>query len=825
MKMPAWITAVAVVALGGLTTSFAQAQLFEALERSSPPVSAAVTADLDLDGDVDVVVHQEAFTARVAVLLNDGDGRFRAGPTISATDRPEHLAVGDLDQDGRADVVFETCSGAGATVITAFKNVGPPLAFVPGAFTLPTVALNCFARPFIADFDGDGLKDIALFSVNPAPPKFWRNVGGGVFVDASTAFAGVTSPGYVRYVADFDGDGAAEALVEPGWYASTGVLRIWDYVGTAFVETSWTVPVSTILGVGRFNADAATDVVVAQPPGSPAPSDSFYDLTTVPPTLMFSAPRPVGPWFVQGMDLDGDGLDESLQGDFVATSVFPRATGPASASIAGRDFADAHLIADLDGDGDRDVLAINGASASLRPLFNAFNVGGGLVAPYDVLPPDYWHGWLPALVDVEGDGDLDLYGQIGFSLVGSTAGAALNDGFGRFLPTMTGGGSYAPIRDAVAADLDGDGDGDLVGLWGSLPYVLWGNGAGSWTSVPLSFPAYARSMDLFDFDGDGDLDILTASDSSASGCVHVKPNLGGGVFGTAIGLGTARGANDLAYLDVEGDGDLDIAVSAGAYAGAASPTSVLLVNQGGGVYTQTTPFGTAHGDTATAADIDSDLDPDVLIGNSLFFNQGGAFPSFVSIAAPPTTGAYLPQRRRLIDLDNDGMPEILGAHYYRAGLGGGVFGPDVLLPADVVANYGPFPQVGDVDRDGDLDLVSNRGATLWNKTAHLARGSIARLGRVATLEIYGPPAEPYLLFASTNALATPFSLPSWGYVFINPAQVFNIVPGTLNASGAATLGAPAPNLPALAGLSVWWQAAFLSQTKLTNAEETKILAY
>jgi hypothetical protein len=316
---------------------------------------------------------------------------------------------------------------------------------------------------------------------------------------------------------------------------------------------------------------------------------------------------------------------------------------------------------DVDEDGLPDLVAFD-FSVSGAMVFT--NLGGGSFgAPVPhpmaggvVQPGD------PRLLDVNGDGHLDV---LACFLPAAKVSVLLGDGDGGFtgMPFSGTGASYGESYDV--ADLDGDGQADVVVLDASplLPTgsvkLLRGHGDGSFDAAQvLSGTRRATSVLARDLDADGHMDIVYL-DSDTTTSVTVIRGLGNGAF--APGIGSAVNGDifgPLVTADANGDGILDlyklsrtlgqVALLTGAGDGSFTPKLV--------VSAATSPFSTLD-----VSDLDRDGVPDLIVSNAttvLAQRMGlaggiGAPASFTVL--PDVTGLLAS------DLDGDGLADLVGS--------------------------------------------------------------------------------------------------------------------------------------------------------------------
>jgi hypothetical protein len=123
--------------------------------------------DLDEDGRADFA----AAGGTIFILLANTDGIFRRGPDVSVGNASEAVAMADMDGDGHLDVV---AGGLGVGVTRGDGNGGflPPSPGVGASAPIADLA--------IGDFDGDGMLDAAAVHGDSANlVSIYRGTGGG----------------------------------------------------------------------------------------------------------------------------------------------------------------------------------------------------------------------------------------------------------------------------------------------------------------------------------------------------------------------------------------------------------------------------------------------------------------------------------------------------------------------------------------------------------------------------------------------------------------------------------------------------------------------
>ena len=332
--------------------------------------------------------------------------------------------------------------------------------------------------------------------------------------------------------------------------------------------------------------------------------------------------------------------------------------GPPQIISTQTEIAEGVYAADLDGDGDQDVLS---ASRGDNKIAWYKNDGKGDFGEQQIISQQAVSAQDVYATDLDGDGDQDVLSASGF---GETVAWYENDGEGNFSEEqIIAQADY--FQDVYAADLDGDGDQDVLSA--SDNKIAWyendGQGNFGEQQVITTQVDGAREVYAADLDGDGDLDALSAS--FFDGSVDWYENDGQGNFGEQRNLGLAEGPSGVYAADLDGDGDQDV-LSCSYIEGAV----VWYENDGEGNFErdQYITLQAVGAENVYAADLDRDGDLDVVLASSnyQFYSQGnitwyenkgkGKFGEQQFIVQ--TTSA---QAVYTADLDGDGDQDVLSA--------------------------------------------------------------------------------------------------------------------------------------------------------------------
>ncbi len=417
----------------------------------------------------------------------------------------------------------------------------------------------------VADFNGDGVADLAVANSGDNTVSVLLGNGSGGFTTASSSpFAVGLGPTSVA-VADFNGDGVADLAVANQNSNNVTVLLGNGSGGSTAASGSpfavGTQPVS--VAVADFNGDGIADLAVAN-------------------------------WGSNNVTvLLGNG-----SGGFAAASGSPFAAGTLPPSVAVGDF-NGDGIADLavanSGDNTVSVLLGNGDGTFTVASGSPFAVGSGPVSV--------------AVADFSGDGIADLAVA---NHLGGTVTVLLGNGSGGF--TAASGSPFPaggyPVSVAVG-DFNGDGKTDLaVANAGSNNVtVLLGNVSGGFTPAsgsPIAVGSAPGSVAVADFNGDGKTDLAVANGGSNNVTVLLGADLATQLQITQqTSSGTVGAPIGNLVVQMEDANGNPLSGSTAAVTIASSPAGVggtLTVNAVGGVATfNNLVFGAANSYTLTAS--------------------------------------------------------------------------------------------------------------------------------------------------------------------------------------------------------------------------------
>jgi hypothetical protein len=613
--------------------------------------TAAVIDDVNGDGKLDIVA--VSADQQISVLLGKGDGTFQSAQSFAAPVLPGYtsaastpivnLITADVNGDGKKDVI---CSNG---LVLLGKGDGTFTAAAKPAF--PYTAGSSSEGPNLAsgDLNNDGKLDLALNTGTAI--STWIGKGDGTFTQGS-GYASINDTGFVT-VTDLDGDGNADIYVG---LANGGLFSGDD-----------SDPNSAYVLMG--NGDGTFQ-------GAPALSSGAYSGNNL-------------------ADLNGDGVPDLVYNTFASVSGTSAAftvalsdgkgtftpvstiTAPDTFTINGYKFtgvsklgATSYAVADVNGDDKADLVFVDNGLTAINP-------GSGFPITYTY----------PVYFVALGNGD-------------GTFQAPVPHAFPQIAPPADFDNSLT-VAGLEIADFNRDGHADLIfnyndiaGGTGATPYlqglgVLTGKGDGTFASTPILTSTYSSTtapavalvpqiVNVADLNGDSNPDLIvnvvsgTIVNFQAPTQLQVFLSNGDGTFKppTTVPIGVDAYATALA--DFNKDGKPDLAALTENSAGQAA--LAISLGKGDGTFAATVIANIAGGDAIrsselAAADFDDDGNIDLALFDAndfsgIFYGKGDG--TFTSV---PLNGNIVPKDlinvvgggglAVAVDLNKDGKPDIL----------------------------------------------------------------------------------------------------------------------------------------------------------------------
>lgn len=636
--------------------------------------------DIDGDGRVDLIVVGRG--GPVVAYHNPSWSKVTISSDIGSAGTTTDVTVGDVDGDGDLDIAV-----ANGYWYENPLPTGNPLA---GGWQRHTYDSFRGHDVLIVDLDGDGDADMVKRDQNSngAEIRFLRQEDDGSWILRSL---GNVPSGEGLNIVDLDSDGDMDVVIPQYWYENSG-----DIVSGAWTQRTYSTTYTYSRGaiaIGDFNNDGRNDIVV-----SPAEAAGTDYRTSWFATPQNPQSQPNFTEFV--LEDDVEAVVHGIQ------------------------------VADFDTDGDDDVITAEMHQGDDPDnIVLHLNQSNGQSWVRETVSSGGSHNIQVA--DFDNDGDIDFFGANwnsssapdGADIVlwwnnhTGPAGLPLNDWERHVID------ANKPWRALfiTSGDIDSDGLQDIVtgGWWYRNP----GDVSQSWARNNVG-AGLNNMAAVEDFDRDGDLDVLgTQGEGSASNDTFVwAENGGSGQF--TIRSNPANGSGDflqgVAVDAFSSGGQMQVALS-WHQAGQGIQTLTIPDNASSDEWVWQQISSTSQDEQISAGDIDRDGDKDLLLGTQWLRNDLG---SWVTHSLHGTSGD--PDRNRLADINGDGrLDAVVGFEaisidgklaWYEAPVD-----PTTLWTEHVIADIvGPMSvDVGDLDLDGDLDVVAGEHNLADPSTARL----------------------------------------------------------------------------------------------------------
>ncbi|WP_299275654.1 T9SS type A sorting domain-containing protein [uncultured Psychroserpens sp.] len=696
---------------------------------------AVQLADMDGDGDADLIPKSNPL---MWIENTNGQGTLSIQHIVDDNvNGVNAIKTADIDSDGDIDIIIAE-NASPMHIIAWYENTDGAGTF--SAKQVITTQVDNPAMIYISDIDGDTDLDILSSSRGDGIIAWYENTDGQAAfgpqqIITTASFSSTTQ--YIEIVAgDLDDDDDNDIM-----FASKGSPDQIVY---------W---VENTDGQGNFGSpQQAFDVFGGMYTVSLGDLDNDGDLDAYGQNVFdglisfandgsgnfsfmnsFSSSYDLFIGFAQWFDVDGDGdLDMFGFGrndDFdISTNEagmvwFENTDGQGTYSdeqfirnINFRTFSSRLAVADMDGDDLIDLVVNNVDGYELS--WNKNQSGSAFFEDSQEIIIDLRELRDVISADLDNDGDQDIiYGSSDSKL----SWYENLDALGNFGPQQLISSSAFRFNSVVAKDLDDDDDIDLVVATQDGDKLLWyendGSGQFSVGSVISDITVNPQFVSVFDVDGDDDNDVVCL-DNLGDRVVWYENTDGLGNFGSEqVIIDTIDNIKPFDYGDIDADGDFDLVIN--------QPFS-WLANDGSGNFSAPQVIPSSNEDAIKLSDIDGDGDLDIFTSDPIGWYENedgqGTFGAFQVVYGGDNV--FPNDFLEFTDIDNDGDPDVVMSLFTGVNSDriiyfknyNGVFGNNPITLGDTNQGLSDF-HIADLNGDNNNDVLYITAESLSNSDA------------------------------------------------------------------------------------------------------------
>ncbi len=619
--------------------------------------------DLDGDGDLDVIGVGNGSDDLMA-FLNDGDGNFTA-LVIELQIRPRNIRLADIDLDGKLDIFVYTSSFD----IFFFKNLSNDFSFESTKISETDFKQTYFFDA--ADVDNDGDIDIVTPSINIYKVSWHENIDAEFVTHEIDDLFGQYD---LLRLADLDFDGDMDLIVsshnnyeKPLWFRFNNLTGEYDEKHILYDEEI----IMHSIDVLDTYLDSISNIAIS--------SHAFegivsFDRINEVNGAMGVVSDTLCPLFILAGDVNGDQHMDIVTSDIAwmnFDATLNKFTEPNSFVRYTNNLQDLGLL-DIDQDGDDDIITANDNDGRIG-WFSNDNSDSLFVSTQNLISD--WIKYISDIHIADIDGD-DLDDVIVSSDFMDVLSWMRNEGGGSFSSPIIIDSNIQNPKSIRVTDMDEDGDLDVVVAvdYAALPdsgnqkFIVWyenvdGHGNFSEPFEVLRTFTSLSMVELADFNTDGRIDAVAALENGGLSWIA---NLFAGLF--------EMNARPIMYInqnvrvvdvaDMDNDGDTDVV-----YSGNSSEAIYMSINKNGlGDFDEEIIIYEKRCNALKLADIDFDGDIDIIV--SMQSEENPIFSDIYIIEQENEIWSQEPfkvnenqllyvKNIKVVDLDNDGDLDVI----------------------------------------------------------------------------------------------------------------------------------------------------------------------
>ncbi len=648
---------------------------------------------------------------------------FNTVPVVSMPSTPQELAKGDFNNDGRIDFVSVNFNGLANQQVTIFLNSGTGT--FTGANKRNFAAATNPTDVAVGDFNKDGKLDVVTCSQSNNNFSLLLGDGAGNLAAPVNFAAGDLPQGIA--VGDMNNDSNPDVLVTNRGTPDDVYIYFGDGAGNFSAPTIIAITNVWDITIADFNGDTNLDFAVYV---SNTVQVWFGDGTgtaySLGPTIT-SFGISANP--ITSADLDGDG-----DIDILASSGYTLndGSGNFSARVILSQTGSEYTVADLNKDTHPDIIANdnNQNTANTRILLGDGAGAFTLLAKFET--NGYGQGL--EVADVNNDSNLDVVGIGAWGGV-PNADVLLGDGTGYFTNAPIKYPTTTDPRDLVKGDFNEDGKIDIaVSYAGNIVSIYLGEDNGRFAKTPTNYTTGALPQYILaiDYNKDNHLDLVTLNWTGAS--VTVLTGAGDGTFNllTTIPV-TALSGSRMTVADFNNDTFIDIAVS-----GYTNNFISILTGTGSGFSAPTTIPTSQNISEIKAADFTGDGNQDIIasfnnINRMVLFTGNGSGGFTEGATQYVQNGSFF----LVDDMNGDNKPDVIT---FSNGSGDDYFindGSGNFTGTAMAVSLGGFPWgYDDMNGDGIKDLIVGAQGTNTSSPGQIVvfRGTVGGISNSVLID-------------------------------------------------------------------------------------------